>query len=268
MHPLFTPCPPVPAGSGRACFILLKQQANAVALTAAGTLPELPAPPEGCDVFRIGAFGTTPCCAAVLSEDAAPPAGLHWQDARSGLLGLPEAERIAAGRAKTLLFWQERRKFCGVCGGELAPLSDECARRCPACGAQFFPVIAPAMIVAVRRDDRLLLARNARFKPGMYSVLAGFVEAGESVEEAVAREVREEVGIEIRAIRYFGSQAWPYPNSLMLGFEAEYASGELAPDGTEILEARWCAADDMPPTPAPGSIAHELIAAFRRRCGY
>ena len=267
MPEIFTPCPPVPAKFVRARFVLLKQKANAVLLTANGTLPELDAAPAGAEAFRIGTFGQTPCHAAVLPEDAGSPDGLHWQDARSGLLGLPEAERISAGRAKTLLFWQARRKFCGVCGSMLAPQTDECARKCPNCGAQFFPVLAPAMIVAVRRDDRLLLARNARFKPGMYSVLAGFVEAGESVEEAIAREVREEVGIEVRNIRYFGSQAWPYPNSLMLGFEAEYAAGELAPDGAEILEARWCAAGDMPPTPAPGSIAHELIAAFCRRFG-
>ena len=266
MSRFFTPCPPVPAEAGPGHYVLLRKD-NFLALAADGTLPELGAAPGGVPAFRIGALDDEPCRAAVLPADAALPPELHWQDARSGLLGLPEAERIAAGRAKTLLFWQERRRFCGVCGGELAPQADECARRCTVCGAQFFPVIAPAMIVAVRRENTLLLARNARFKPGMYSVLAGFVEAGESVEEAVAREVREEVGIEVANIRYFGSQSWPYPNSLMLGFEAEYASGELAPDGAEITDARWCTVDTMPPTPAPGSIAHELIAAFRRRFG-
>ena len=123
------------------------------------------------------------------------------------------------------------------------------------------------MIVAVHRNDEILLATNARFKPGMYSVLAGFVEAGETVEDAIAREVREEVNIEVTNIRYFGSQSWPFPNSLMLGFEADYAGGELKPDGVEILDARWCRADALPQTPAPGSIAHELIAAFCRRHG-
>ena len=261
----FLPCPPVPAEQGGAVVVLLTP--NAVAQTQEGTLPFLPELPENAEFYQIGHLNGTRCCAACFPEDADLPEGVHWQDSRSALLNFSPAERIAAGRAKTLLFWQKRRKFCGVCGSELAPQSDECARRCSECGAQFFPVLAPAMIVAVHRGDELLLATNARFKPGMYSILAGFVEAGESVEEAIAREVREEVGIEVTNIRYFGSQSWPYPNSLMLGFEADYASGELKPDGTEILDARWCKADHLPQTPGPGSIAHELIAAFCRKHG-
>ena len=259
----FTPCPPVQADAGAAVAVLLTP--NAVARTAEGTLPLLQELPENADFYLIGHFGNIRCCAAQLPADAPLPAGLHWQETRSALLQFSTAERIAAGRAKTLLFWQDRRKYCGVCGQELAPQTDECARRCAACSAQYFPVLAPAMIVAVHRNDEILLATNARFKPGMYSVLAGFVEAGETVEEAIAREVREEVNIEVTHIRYFGSQSWPFPNSLMLGFEADYAGGELKPDGTEILDAGWYRADALPQTPAPGSIAHELIAAFCRR---
>lgn len=261
----FIPCPPVPAENGPAIVVLLTP--DAVALTANGTLPIMQDFPAGPDFYRIGFFGKTPCCAAQLKPDTPLPEILHWQDTRSAMLHLPGSERIAAGRAKTLLFWQGRRRFCGVCGQELTPQTDECARRCTACNAQYFPVLAPAMIVAVHRGNELLLASNARFKPGMYSILAGFVEAGESVEDAIRREVREEVNIEVDNIRYFGSQSWPYPNSLMLGFEADYAGGDLKPDGTEILDARWCRADALPLTPGPGSIAHELIAAFCRKHG-
>lgn len=261
----FLPCPPVPAGAEHAVAVLLAP--NAVALTSAGTLPRLSPLPDNTDFTLIGHLENLPCCAALLPENAPLPQDLHWQEMRSALLQLSPAERIASGRAKTLLSWQDRRKFCGVCGESLAPQSDECARRCSACGAQYFPVIAPAMIVAVYKGDEILLANNARFKTGMFSIIAGFVEAGESVEEAIRREVREEVNIEVKNIRYFGSQAWPYPNSLMLGFEADYAGGELKPDGVEILEARWCRADQLPATPGPGSIAHQLIAAFCRRQG-
>ena len=261
----FVPCPPIPAGNGPAAVILLSP--GAIALTADGTLPVMQNCPGELDFYQIGFSGKIPCCAAQLPQDAPLPEGLHWQDTRSAMLALPDGERIAAGRAKTLLFWQNRRKFCGACGQELTPQTDECARRCPDCGAQYFPVLAPAMIVAVHRGEELLLATNARFKPGMYSILAGFVEAGESVEDAIRREVREEVNIDITNIRYFGSQSWPYPNSLMLGFEADYAGGILKPDGVEILDARWCRANELPLTPGPGSIAHELIAAFCRRHG-
>ena len=259
----FTPCPPVPAEPGAAIAVLIT--GSAVAQTADGHLPLLEELPENMDFHHIGYMGNLRCCAAQLPENAPLPTDLHWQDTRSALLHFEAAERIAAGRAKTLLSWQARRQFCGVCGRELAPQTDECARRCAACGAQYFPVLAPAMIVAVHREDEILLATNARFKPGLYSILAGFVEAGETVEEAIAREVREEVNIAVTNIRYFGSQCWPFPNSLMLGFEADYASGELKPDGTEILDAGWYKSDNLPQTPGPGSIAHELITAFCRK---
>ncbi len=258
----FTPCPSLPAEPGSAVVVLMKE--NSILLDEEGRLPRMDDLPETIHAFRIGYIGSCPCHGAVLAEQVTF-GNLHWQDTRSAMQGLPEAERIAAGRAKTLLFWQDRRKFCGVCGTELEPLISECARKCPRCGAAFFPVLAPAMIVAVRREDRILLAHNARFKPGIFSVLAGFVEAGESVEEAVFREVREEVNIEVRNIRYFGSQSWPYPNSLMLGFEADYAGGELVPDGEEITDADWFSADDLPSIPAPGSIAYRLITHFQHQ---
>ncbi len=261
----FIPLPPCAAENGPAVVILFRK--NEIAVADNGLLPRRDALRNGVAFFRMGKLGNMRCCAGTASDEAELPSGFRWQETRSAFLQFPEAERIAAARAKTLLFWQNRRRYCGVCGGELAPEEHECARRCSACGAEFFPVLAPAMIVAVRRDKELLLAHNVRFKPGVYSILAGFVEAGESVEEAIEREVREEVGIGVKNIRYFGSQSWPYPNSLMLGYEAEYADGELAPDGIEIAGAGWFPADRLPQVPAPGSIARELIDKFVRECG-
>jgi NAD+ diphosphatase len=134
--------------------------------------------------------------------------------------------------------------------------------RCPACGLLCYPRISPAVIVLVRRGDEALLARGARFPLPFYSTLAGFVEVGESLEQTVHREIREEVGVEVDRVTYFGSQPWPFPHSLMVGFTAEWASGEIRPDGTEILDARWFAADALPQVPPPLSIARRLIDAW------
>ena len=147
-----------------------------------------------------------------------------------------------------------------MCSSDLAP--SERAQVCPQCGLTAFPRLSPAIIVCIRRGEQILLARNHRFPPGRFSVLAGFVEPGETLEEAVAREVREEVGIRVRDIRYFGSQPWPFPNSLMLGFTAEYAEGELVVDESELAEAHWFTRDNLPDLPPPISIARRLIEDF------
>jgi NAD+ diphosphatase len=161
-----------------------------------------------------------------------------------------------------MLEWDRGNRFCGACGAPLAMRSDVRAKECTACGRLVFPRISPAIIVAIERGARLLLARSARFAEELYSVLAGFVEPGETLEEAVYREVKEEVGITVKNIRYFGSQPWPFPDSLMVGFTAEYDAGEIAIDGEEIVAARWFAADQLPSIPGPISIARRLIDAF------
>jgi NAD+ diphosphatase len=173
-----------------------------------------------------------------------------------------------AGRAAQLVEWDRTHLHCGRCGTPTEHATGERARRCPVCGHAAFPRLSPAVIVRVTRGDEILLARAQRFPGTMYSVLAGFVEPGESVEETVAREVFEETAIEVQDVRYFGSQPWPYPHSLMLGFTARWRAGEIAVDGTEIEAADWFRADAMPMTfPGNISISQWLIRDFLVRHG-
>jgi NAD+ diphosphatase len=172
----------------------------------------------------------------------------------------------AAGRAVQLVEWSRNHRYCGRCRSPTEESPGERARRCPGCGLMAFPRLAPAMITLVERDDgRALLARNARWPQAMYSCLAGFVEPGESVEAAVVREVQEEVGIEVDGLRYYGSQPWPFPHSLMLGFHARYAGGDIDCDGEEIADAQWFSPDRLPNLPGRISIAWRLIDDWVRR---
>lgn len=143
-------------------------------------------------------------------------------------------------------------------------MPSENAKKCPSCNALFFPTLSPAVIVAVTRGDQLLLAHNRNFRPGMFSLLAGFVDPGETLEQTAIREVREEVGIEIGALRYVTSQPWPFPNSLMLGFRAQHMSGELVVDGKEIEQAGWFTREALPEIPRAGTVARLIIDAWLR----
>lgn len=169
-----------------------------------------------------------------------------------------------AGRAAQLLDWQRQHRFCGQCGTPTARKPDEFAMHCPTCGLTVYPRISPAIMVLVRDGAKLLLARSPRFKPGVYSALAGFVEPGETLEQCAVREVREEVGIEIANLRYFSSQPWPFPNSLMIAFFADYAGGELVPEPGEIEAVEWFTPDSLPMLPDPVSISRRLIEAGLR----
>lgn len=197
--------------------------------------------------------------AVELPAGAEAPPGASFQGLR-GLFGrLEEAAFRAAGRAVQVVEWDRAHRFCGTCGTPTTPAAGEMARVCPACGAAHYPRISPAVIVRVERGDRILLARGPGWPPGRFSVLAGFVEPGESLEETVAREVREEVGIEVEEVRYFASQPWPFPHSLMVGFTARHAGGEIRPQPGEIEEARWFGLDDLPLVSPPLSISRWLI---------
>jgi NAD+ diphosphatase len=176
------------------------------------------------------------------------------------ILGRVDAELFAlAGRASQLLDWERDHRFCGRCGNPMQVDVVERAMRCDPCRVINYPRIAPCVIVLVTRGEELLLARNVNFPQPMYSTLAGFIEAGETAEATLRREVREEVGVEVANLRYFQSQSWPFPNQLMLGFFADYAGGEIACDGTEIADARWFHYSDLPMIPPQSSISGQLI---------
>jgi NAD+ diphosphatase len=181
--------------------------------------------------------------------------------------GAPEHHWLAAGRAVQIVEWARTHRFCGRCGKPTEAVAGERALRCPRCALLAFPRLSPAMITLVTRgdpgpDQEVLLARGAQWMQPMFSCLAGFVEPGESLESAVVREVREEVGVTVVRPSYFGSQPWPFPNSLMIGFRAEYDSGEIVCDPCEIAEAGWFRRDRLPMVPPPISIARRLIDAW------
>jgi NAD+ diphosphatase len=208
----------------------------------------------------------TPCYAAEIAGDAAVPEGLAADGLRQLYGQLDETQFSLAGRAIQIVAWDRTHQFCGQCGGPTEAIPTERAKRCPRCELTSYPRLSPAIIIAVVRatagGPRLLLARNHRFPAGRYSVVAGFVEPGETLEECASREVGEEVGIQIKNVRYFGSQPWPFPNSLMIGFTAEYAGGEFDLEASEIADAGWFAADALPGLPPKMSIARRLIDWF------
>ena len=218
----------------------------------------------GC--LQDGAAGPVDCFCGEIPPGTALPEGLIAEDLRAAHPLIGETLFGVAGRAVQIVAWDRTHQYCGQCGTPTETQAGERAKRCPRCGLVSYPRISPATIMAVvRRTPRgpeLLLARNHRFAPGRYSVVAGFVEPGESLEECVQREVFEETGIRICNIRYFGSQPWPFPNSLMVGFTAEYAGGEIQLEASELAEAGWFRADALPNIPPRMTIARRLIDWF------
>jgi NAD+ diphosphatase len=210
----------------------------------------------------LGCIGDHLCYAAGLNPGDSIPEPYKWVDLRALLGALSEELFWIAGRANHLLDWDRSHRYCGGCSHPTVDKSDERAKLCPACGLVNYPRLSPAVIVAVVKNNQILLARNKRFRAPIYSVLAGFVEPGETLEQCVQREIYEEVGLEVGNIRYFGSQPWPFPNSLMTGFTADYADGEITVDGSELMEAGWFSAQSLPALPARISIARQLIDWF------
>ncbi|HXS52336.1 MAG TPA: NAD(+) diphosphatase [Usitatibacter sp.] len=212
-------------------------------------------------VLPVGLYDGAYCEAAWLEKEAEPPAGYAFRGLRSLFGRVDEALLAVAGRAFQIADWARTHRYCGVCGRPMQRAPGERAMKCE-CGHLAYPRISPAMMVLVKRGEAILLARNVAAPPGRMSALAGFLEPGESVEDAIHREVREEVGIAVKDLRYFASQSWPFPGSLMLAFTAEHAGGELAPDRTEIAEARWFGPGDALPELSPRqSISRALIDA-------
>lgn len=197
----------------------------------------------------------------------APAPTAHPITLRRALTLVGEDSARLALTAAHLRRWRHTSRYCGVCGSPTKEGDRGRAFECTSCGHLTFPKISPAIIVQVTRGDAILLGRSRRHPPGYYSVLAGFVDPGENLEEAVRREIREESGVEVQNLRYFGSQPWPFPDSLMVGFTAEYATGELRAEDDEIEEVGWFTADEMPPVPPTYSIARTLIDDFLHRNG-
>lgn len=215
------------------------------------------------DALHVGELDHISCYAVFdQTEEGIEIPGTEWVLLRLGYAKFDYEMFQIYGGAKHLLTWAENNRFCGRCGTSMALKSDERCFLCPSCGFASYPRISPAVIVSVVKDGKLLLARSGRFPVAMYSVLAGFVEPGESLEECVRREIKEEAGIEIKNIRYFKSQPWPYPDSLMIAFTAEYAGGELTIDANELVEAAWYGPDELPAIPGKFSVARALIDHF------
>jgi NAD+ diphosphatase len=231
---------------------------------------EPPALPTLSDAMSMGIDGTrlylgsldgVDCIAIHASADAVEADGWQWRGLRSLFLQIPEGHLALAGRAFQVVEWHRNHRYCGRCATPTRDKTDERSKECPACGLVVYPRISPAMMVLVTRGRELLLARANRFPNAMYSALAGFVEPGESIEDCIHREVLEEVGVKVDNLRYFASQSWPFPNSLMIAFNAEYVSGEARPCDAEIAEVQWFTLDALPQLPGPVSISRQLINA-------
>lgn len=212
----------------------------------------------------LGRYDGLPCHAVDLADESLPD-GMDFKDLRQVYGLLEEDLFVLGGRAVQIVEWDRTHQYCGRCGNKTQTKEKERAKVCAKCGLHNFPRLSPAIIVAVERGTEILLARSAHFPKGMFSVLAGFVEPGETIEECVVREVKEEVGITVGNVRYFGSQPWPFPNSLMLGFTAEYVEGELELDPSEIAEAGWFRGDSLPSVPGRISIAGRMIRWFQEK---
>jgi NAD+ diphosphatase len=218
----------------------------------------------GLEVVRsqyLGLYEGNHCFSCEIAAEVAAPEGMVWTGLR-GLFGLVDDHLFAlAGRAVQIVDWDRSHLYCGRCGTPTVVKTGERARQCPKCGQVHYPRIAPAVMALVRNGKQLLLARSPHFPPGMHSALAGFVEPGESLEQCLVREVREEVGIEVANLRYFSSQPWPFPHSLMIAFNCDYAGGEITPEPSEIEAADWFDLDSLPVLPNKISIARRLIDA-------
>jgi NAD+ diphosphatase len=215
----------------------------------------------------LGLLNGRHCYSAELPDEAHSPEGWTFQGLRRVYGLLNEEIFWTAGRAIQVAAWDRDHQFCGRCATPTQMLPNERAKICPNCGLHSYPRISPAIIVLIEREDKILLARSHRHPPDRFSVLAGFVEPGETLEEATAREIYEEVGIRVKNIRYFGSQPWPFPNSLMIAFTCEYAGGDIVLEEAEMAEAGWFTADNLPKIPPTLSISRQLIDWFIEKQG-
>lgn len=240
--------------------ILVQRDAQSASVPSARDMRELGVSPKRSQY--LGILGEQHCFACELEEGSTAPEGMQWSGLRALFGSIDDSLFALAGRAFQIVDWDRSHQFCGRCGTPTQIKNHERARECPSCGQVHYPRIAPAIMALVRRGREFLLARSPHFAPGMYSALAGFVEPGETLEQTLVREVREEVGIEVANVCYFASQPWPFPHSLMIAFNADYAGGEITPEPGEIEAADWFTLDRLPQTlPSKISISRRLIDA-------
>ncbi len=237
--------------------LLVKVNADNFSIPYARSLEELKIAPVRTQY--LGELEGHPCYSVESPSEAVASDGMSFNDLRSIYTVLGEDIFLLAGKALQIIAWDQTHQYCVQCGIKTEMLQGERAKKCPACGLVSYPRISPATITAVIKDKKILLTHNAAFRGNWFSIIAGFVEPGETLEECVKREVKEEAGIEVKNIRYFGSQPWPFPNSLMIGFVADYESGEIKVDGKEISEAGWYDVTNLPEIPSKISIAREII---------
>lgn len=216
--------------------------------------------PEGliCEEVRIFEETTATMSYMARSEQEALPEGYVWMDLRESFYHLPERAYIKAGKANELLYFDRQHQYCGICGSPMEWAS-AISKRCTRCGEELWPKLSTAIIVLVRRSEKALLVKAKNFRRDYYGLVAGFVETGETLEECVAREVFEETGLKVANIRYFASQPWPYPMGLMVGFQADYVSGEIQLVDGELRDASFFRRDNLPPVPEKLSMARMLI---------
>jgi NAD+ diphosphatase len=211
----------------------------------------------------VGAWHGRPLLALRLPREHPLPEDWLAEPFNASQARLDDATLTLGGMARQILYWQRLSARCSICGADTEPLAGSWGRRCRGCGHEHFPHIHPCIIVLVRQGDRFLLVRKPEWPDGRFSLVAGFVDFGESLEECVRREVLEETGVEVENVRYIGSQNWPFPSQLMTGFVADYAGGEMAVDGEELAEARWFHAGDRPLSlPGTRSISRWIIDRF------
>lgn len=259
---------PESAASGRwfvFCLnkLLVKTSGDRAEIPCVKSLEEINLSPAG--IQYLGTLEGESCFSADVPPDTAIPPGMSFQDLRPLYGILDEDLFLLAGRALQIVSWEQTHRYCGRCGLKTETLEGERAKKCPACGLICYPRLSPAAITAVIKGNEILLSHNVAFRGNVHSLIAGFVEPGETLEDCVRREILEEAGIRVKNIRYFGSQPWPFPNSLMIGFTAEYESGEIKVDGKEISKAGWFDVNSLPDLPGKMSIAREIIDWFTER---
>jgi NAD+ diphosphatase len=213
----------------------------------------------------LGKLKHKPCYSAEVISKTNAPDGMEFRDLRSLYDDLEEDIFLLAGKAIQIVNWDKNHQFCGRCGAPTENMKNEIAKICPECGFTSHTRLSPAVITAIIKDGKILMAKHSSATGNPYGLIAGFLEPGETIEDAVGRETLEEVGIKIKNIKYFGSQPWPFPDSLMIAYTAEYDSGKIQVDGKEIIDAQWFTASDLPRIPHKMSIAGELIEWYIKK---